>query len=69
MCAAFGSTLGKEKIKMKKEVVKFTDNNTNLLSICIILYEYFGFVVEMLTNCKQNDFFLIFSPFTAPKML
>ena len=55
MCAASGSTLGKEKIKMKKEVVDIRSNN--YLTICIILHKYFIIVVIMLTNCKQMTIF------------
>ena len=43
MCAASGSTLGKEKIKMKKEVVDIRSNN--YLTICIILHKCFVIVV------------------------
>ncbi len=68
MCAASGSALGKEKIKMKKEVVKikkYTLSN-NFLTMCIILYNCFVCVIEMLTNCKQVTEFIKFvqlSPF------
>jgi len=38
--------LGKEKIKMKKEVVHLTKAN-KFLPICIILYKFANFVVEL----------------------
>lgn len=53
MCAAFGGTLGKEKIKMKKEVVNIKMSN-NFLTKCIILHKCFVIVVKILTNCKQT---------------
>ena len=74
MCAASGSTLGKEKIKMKKEVVNIMSNSS--LTICIILHKCFVIVAQMLTNCKQltnfDDFVqlsVLFQLFCSKKAL
>ena len=48
MCAASDSALGKEKIKMKKEVVKNNAQKRNTFKcICIILHKCNQFVMEI----------------------